>query len=90
MMENIYFSVIKMLLVVIGLACAIVLFYRYGGKLKLRALPRNYGLQKVETIHLGYRKFVSVLEIKDRVLVIGVGDKEVSLLTEWRNEEKRA
>jgi hypothetical protein len=41
----------------------------------------------VETVHLGYKKFVSVLEIRDRVLVIGVGEKEMSLLTEWRNEE---
>jgi flagellar biogenesis protein FliO len=87
-MESMYFSVIKMLLIVVALGCAILLFHRYGGKLRLKPVSKNYGLQKVETIHLGYKKFVSVLEIKDRVLVIGVGEKELSLLADWRNEEK--
>jgi len=87
-MENIYFSVIKMLLVVVVLGCAVVLFYRYGDKLKLRPASKSYGLQKVETIHLGYKKSVSVVEIRNRVLVIGVGEKELSLLTEWAREEK--
>jgi flagellar biogenesis protein FliO len=87
-MESMYFSVIKMLLVVVVLGCAVVLFYRYGDKLKFRPLSKSYGLQKVETIHLGYKKFVSVVEIRNRVLVIGVGEKEISLLAEWANEEK--
>ena len=87
-METMYLSVIKMLLIVIAFACGIVLFYRYGNKLKLGSLSKNHSLNKVETIHLGYRKYVSVLEIRDRVLVIGVGEKELSLLAEWRNEEK--
>jgi len=34
----------------------------------------------------GTKKFVSVLEIKDYVLVIGVGEKEMSLLTRWKKE----
>jgi flagellar biogenesis protein FliO len=87
-MESMYFSVIKMLLIIVVLGSAVLLLRRYGGKLRLRPASKNYGLQKVETIHLGYKKFVSVLEIKDRVLVIGVGEKELSLLADWRNEEK--
>jgi flagellar biogenesis protein FliO len=39
-------------------------------------------------IHLGYRKFVSVVEIKDQILVIGMGEKELSLLARWTKEEK--
>jgi flagellar biogenesis protein FliO len=87
-MENMYLSVLKMLLVMVAFCCAAVLFFRYGRRLKLRPVSKNYGLQKVETIHLGYKKFVSVVEIKDRVLVIGVGEKELSLLADWKNEEK--
>jgi flagellar biogenesis protein FliO len=87
-MENMYFSVIKMLLVLLVLGCGVVLLRRYGNKLKLRPASKSYGLQKVETIHLGYKKFVSVVEIRNRVLVIAVGEKEVSLLTEWANEEE--
>ena len=89
-MENIYFSTIKMLLVVLAMVCVIVLFFRYSGKLKLKLPVRSSGLQKVETIHLGYRKFVSVMEIKDHVLVVGVGEKEISLLASWRREEEKS
>jgi flagellar biogenesis protein FliO len=91
-MENIYLSTLKMFLVVVAIAAAVIIFYRYSGKLKLnlglKPAGRGYGLQKGETIHLGYRKFVSVLEVKDRVLVIGVGDKEMSLLASWKKEEE--
>jgi flagellar biogenesis protein FliO len=87
-MENMYFSVIKMLLVIVVFGCAILLFQRYGGKLKQRIASKNSAPRKVETIHLGYKRFVSVIEIKDRVLVIGVGEKELCLLADWRNEEK--
>jgi flagellar biogenesis protein FliO len=87
-MENMALSVIKMLLVVAALGCGILAFYRYGNRLKLKPLAKGYGMQKVETVHLGYKKFVSVVEIKDRVLVIGVGEKEISLLSEWKNEQK--
>ena len=86
-MENIYLSTIKMLLVVVAMVCGIILFFRYSGKLRLKLPMRNSGLQKVETIHLGYRKFVSVMEVKDHVLVVGVGDKEISLLASWKKEE---
>ncbi len=89
-MENIYVSTIKMFLIVIAMACGIILFYRYSGKLKLRLPLKNSGLQRAETIHLGYRKFVSVLEIRDHVMVIGVGEKEMTLLASWKKEEDRA
>jgi flagellar biogenesis protein FliO len=42
----------------------------------------------MDTIHLGYKKFISVVEVKDYVLVLGVGEKEMSLLTKWKKEDK--
>lgn len=89
-MENIYFSTLKMLLVLAVIVSGIIILYRYAGKYRFNLRPGNYGLQKVETIHLGYRKFVSVVEVRDRVLVIGVGEKEMSLLADWRKEDKEA
>ncbi len=89
-MENIYYSAVKMLLALAAMVFAAIVFYRYMGKWRLNLGPkgRGYGLQKVETVNLGYRKFVSVIEIKNRVLVIGVGEKEMALLTEWKKEEE--
>ncbi len=88
-MENIYLSAIKMFLIVIAMACGIILLYRYSGKLKLRLPIKNSGPHKVETIHLGFRKFVSIMEIRDHVLVIGVGEKEMALLASWKKEEEK-
>ena len=90
-MENIYFSAVKMLLALAAMVFGAIVFYRYMGKWRLNLGPKGagYGLQKVETVNLGYRKFVSVIEIKNRVLVIGVGEKEMALLTEWKKEEER-
>jgi flagellar biogenesis protein FliO len=89
-MENIYFSTLKMIFVLVAMVAGMIIFYRYYGRLKLNIKPKGYGLQKVETIHLGYRKFVSVLEVRDHVLVVGVGDKEMSLLADWKKEEKES
>jgi len=74
----------------LGIVAGIVLLARYSGKLKLpfRADEQNYGMKKVGSLYLGYRKFVSVVEIKDHVLVIGGGDKELSLLAKWKKEDK--
>jgi flagellar biogenesis protein FliO len=88
-MGSIYFSAVKMLLALAAMVCVAAVFYRYMGKWRVNLGPKGagYGLQKVETVHLGYRKFVSVVEVKDHVLVIGVGDKEMALLTQWKKEE---
>ncbi len=88
-MENIYLSAVKMLLVLAAMVFGTMVFYRYMGKWRLNLKPKGagYGLQKVETVNLGYRKFVSVIEVKDHVLVIGVGEKEMALLAEWKKEE---
>lgn len=89
-MENIYFSAIKTLLVLAAMGSVAIVVRRYMGKGRLNMGFKNqrYGLQRAETISLGYKKFISVVEVKDRVLVIGVGEKEMALLTQWKNEEK--
>ena len=89
MMENIFVPMVRVILVLAAIMCGMVLVYRYGGKyrFRLKAKTTEYELRKVDTIHLGYKKFISVVEIKDHVLVIGVGEKEMSLLTRWQKEE---
>jgi len=88
-MMDMYISIIKVFFILLGMISVMILLYRYAGKLKLNLKPGNtpYGLKKVDTIHLGYKKYVSVLEVKNYVLVIGVGEKEVSLLTQWEKKD---
>jgi flagellar biogenesis protein FliO len=89
-MENIYLQIIRVILVLVAIVAAMFILRRYGGKLKLNLKPREtpYNLRKADTIHLGYRKFVTVVEVQDRVLVIGMGEKELTLLAQWMREEK--
>jgi len=88
-MMDVYLGIIKVFFILLGMIAVMILLYRYAGRLKLNLKPKDtpYGLKKLDTIHLGYKKFVSVLEVKDYVLVIGVGEKEMSLLTRWKKED---
>jgi len=87
-MMDVYLGLIKVFFILLGIIAVLILLYRYADRLKLNMKTKDtaYGLKKVDTIHLGYKKFVSVLEVKDYVLVIGVGEKEMSLLTRWKKE----
>jgi len=84
-----YLGIIKVIFIMAALIAGIYLLSRYAGKLNLRFKPKgaaDYGLKKVDTIYLAPRKFISVVEVRDHVLVIGAGEKEISLLATWRKE----
>jgi flagellar biogenesis protein FliO len=84
-----YLGIIKVIFIMAGMIAGIYLLSRYAGKLNLRLKPKsaaNYGLRKVDTIYLAPRKFISVVEVRDYVLVVGSGDKEMSLLAKWRKQ----
>jgi flagellar biogenesis protein FliO len=89
-MMEIYFNIMRVILVLAGIVAGMILLYRYAEKYKLglKSKDATYGLRKMDTIHLGYKKFISVVEVKDYVLVLGIGEKEMSLLTKWKKEEK--
>ncbi len=86
------FNIMRVVLVLIGIVAGMVFLYRLAGKYKFNFMSSKgtseHGLKKLDTIHLGYKKFISVVEVKDYVLVLGVGEKEMSLLTKWKKEEK--
>jgi len=90
-MIDVYVGIIKVVLIMLGIIAGIIVFTRYAGKskfLSLRSQDQSYGLKKVGSMYLGYKKFISVVEVKDYVLVIGGGDKEISLLAKWKKEDK--
>jgi flagellar biogenesis protein FliO len=90
-MIEVYAGIVKVILIMLGIVAGIIVLTRYSGKFKfplLRSQEQNYGLKKVGSMYLGYKKFISVVEVKDYVLVIGGGDKEISLLAKWKKEDK--
>jgi len=91
-MIDLYVNIVKVILVLIGIVAALFVVKRYAGKFQMNLHPKDsrYSLKKVDTMHLGYKKFISVVEIKDYVLVIGAGDKEMSLLAKWKKEGQQS
>ncbi len=84
---DMYLGIIKVIFIMAGMIAGIYLLSRYATKMNFRFGAKNasgYGLKKVDTIYLGYKKFISVVEVKDHVLVIGAGEKEMSLLARWK------
>jgi flagellar biogenesis protein FliO len=92
MMQEMYGDVIKVILVLVGLLGCLGLLYKVMAKYKgnWNARGTGYGLKRVETIPLGYKKFISVVEIRDQILVIGVGQDTISLLAQLKKEEVSA
>jgi flagellar biosynthetic protein FliO len=88
-MDDLFLSTVRVILVLAGILAAILVLRKYADRLKLPIQARRspYGLRKVDSVSLGYKKFVSVVEVRDRVLVVGVGEKEVNLLCAWEKEE---
>ena len=78
-----YLSVVKVIFILFGMVAGMVLLYRYAGKFKFNLKPggSRYNLKKPDSIYLGYKKYVSV---------IGVGEKEITLLTKWKKADKEA
>ncbi|MCX7856695.1 MAG: flagellar biosynthetic protein FliO [Deltaproteobacteria bacterium] len=87
-MEELYLGIIKVSLFLLGVTGILIIIKRYGFRLSFNPEKKDEhrGLKKLDTVHLGYRKFVSVLEIKDRILVVGVSEKEICLLTQWKKD----
>ena len=70
------------LFLIVGLLLlAFWLLRRYGGRLGL-GLPGRRGLRLVEQLSLGGRRGVVVVRHQDRLLVLGVTDHHITLLTE--------
>jgi flagellar biogenesis protein FliO len=91
-MDEIYVNLIKVILLLLGLLGVMALLYRFLGKqkglLRFSGLKTGGYVKKLETVHMGNRKFLSVVEVKDHILVIGVGQENMVLLAQWPKAEK--
>ncbi len=89
-MDNIYVQMIRVILVLAAVVATMFFLYKYAGKFKFNMVKQKESansLKKIDMIHLGYKKFISVVEVNNRVLVIGVGEKDLSLLAQWTKED---
>ena len=88
-MMEMYAGIAKVFFIMLGIIAAIVLFSRYTGKFKIpfRSEEQNYNIKKVGSLTMGYRKFISAVEVNNHALVVGGGDKELPLLAKCKKEE---
>ena len=91
-MESVYIAFAKVILVLLAMLGILAALHRYAGKFRLNLGHRagNGIIRKGETVHLGYRKFLSVVEVRDRVFLLAVGQDQVSLLSQWKKGEGEA
>lgn len=87
-MESVYIAFAKVILILLAMLGILAVLHRYAGRFRLNLKPRSGGsvIKKGETIHLGYRKFLSVVEVRDHIFLLAVGQEQVSLLFHWKKE----
>lgn len=87
---DIYINIIKIILILLGMVSGIYLLYRclQSQRFQLRIKrDTKYAIKRHDTVHLGYKRFVSVIEVMGHIMVIGAGDKEMVLLAKWKKGE---
>ena len=73
---------------VISFSIVIGLAYYVSRFLGQRILPmKNKELRVLESASLGGRRFLTLVQARDRVLLIGVTDHSINLLGEWNDSE---
>jgi flagellar biogenesis protein FliO len=88
-MENVYIALAKVIFVLLAMLGVLAVVHRYAGKVRLNLTSRPGAsvIRKGDTVHLGYRKFLSVVDVKDRTFLLAIGQDQVSLLYHWEKEK---
>ncbi|HOP85391.1 MAG TPA: flagellar biosynthetic protein FliO [Syntrophorhabdaceae bacterium] len=85
-----FLDLLKVIFALLFIVSFMVLLYKYGDKFKIgiKKTKSPYSLKKMDTIYLGARKSISIIEVDDHVLVLGVGDKEIRTLLKWKKTKE--
>ncbi|MBP9560551.1 MAG: flagellar biosynthetic protein FliO [Syntrophorhabdaceae bacterium] len=89
MMEA-YLDIVKVIFILLFIVSGMFLLYRYSGKLRfnIKKGKSPYNLKRVDTIYLGAKKSISVVEVDEYVLVLGIGEKEIRTLLRWKKTKE--
>jgi len=75
------------LLVLVGLGAGVVAMVRTSRSSASRRRGRARSVEVLDVLALGGKRSIAVARVYDRVLVLGIGDGPVSLLTEVRDDD---
>lgn len=84
------FDLLKVIFALLFIVSGLLLLYRYSDKFKLglKRPSSPYNLKKLNTIYLGQRKSIAIVEVEDYVLLLGIGEKEIRTLLKWKREKE--
>ena len=85
-----YFSYFLGLILLVGAAAGIAYLLRFLAKRSKTALSENNQeiLEIIAQAPLGKNKYVSLVQVADKILVLGVGETGINLLTEIKDKEE--
>ena len=85
-----YFSYFLGLALLVGVAGAIAYTLRYLAKRNAAALPGGGGelLEVIAQTPIGKGKYLSLVEVGGKILVLGVGENSINLLSEINDKEE--
>lgn len=88
-MDEFYLLLLKVIIFLFGMTGLLVLMKRYGFRLKDGSKDGNYQreIRKLDSLPIGFRRYLLVLEVKDRIIVVGVSEKEMTPIAQWKKEE---
>lgn len=86
-----YLDIVKVIFILLFIVTGMILLYRYSEKLRfnLKKGKSPYRLKRVDTIYLGQKKTISIVEVEDYVLVLGVGEKDIRPLLRWKKTKEK-
>ena len=85
-----FFDLLKVIFALLFIISGMILLYKFSDKvrLNLKKVKSPYNLKRIDTIYLGPRKSISIVEVEDYVLVLGIGDKEIRTLLKWKKTKE--
>lgn len=87
-MDEFYLILIKVTLFILGMMGLLVLMKRYGLRIKENFEKREgREIRKVDSLPIGFRRHLILLEVMDRIIVIGVSEKEITPVALWKKED---
>ncbi|HPP05732.1 MAG TPA: flagellar biosynthetic protein FliO [Syntrophorhabdaceae bacterium] len=86
-----YIDIVKVIFILLFIVTGMILLYRYSEKLRfnLKKGKSPYRLKRIDTIYLGPKKTISIVEVEDYVLVLGVGEKDIRPLLRWKKTKEK-
>jgi len=80
--------IVKLVMFFVAFFCGALLLYRYRGRVAHNFFAKNnsMGLKKRDTLYVGYKKYITLVEFEEYLFLVGVGEKDITILHSWKRD----